>query len=103
MAFLIFFKILFSAVQLNPIILYLSNMNPYRKKRLQIERRKWAVIFLLCFLMVSAFSQDFTQNSLTKHFLNPISFLKLEQENPLRLLFTKFFSPEIPDRFREWR
>jgi hypothetical protein len=78
-------------------------MNPNRQKRLEKERKKWAVIFLLCFLMVSLFSQDFTKNSLTKHFLNPITVLKSEQENPIRFLFTKFFSPEIPDRFREWR
>jgi hypothetical protein len=98
-----FLKNPFSHVQLNPIILYLSNMNPNRKTRLQKERKKWAAIFLLCFLMVSVFSQDFSKNSLTKHFLNPLSILKLEQENPIRLLFTKFFSPEIPERFREWR
>lgn len=90
-------------MQPNPINLYLSNMIPHKKNRLEKERKKWALIFLLCFLMVSAFSQDFTKNSLAKNLLNPISILKLEQENPLRLLFTKFFSPEIPDRFREWR
>jgi hypothetical protein len=67
------------------------------------DRKKWAIIFLICFLMVSILSPNSFNKNLSYFINNPIALLKTEQENPIRFIFTKFFSPEIPDRFKEWR
>ncbi|WP_373520019.1 hypothetical protein [Aquiflexum sp.] len=78
-------------------------MDTFKKKRLARDRIKWAVIFLICFVMVSILSPNSLNKNLSYFITNPIELLKTEQENPIRYIFTKLFTPEIPDRFKEWR
>ncbi|WP_373494684.1 hypothetical protein [Aquiflexum sp.] len=78
-------------------------MEPFRKKRLERDRKKWAIIFLICFVMISVFSPNSFNKNLRYFIDNPIALLKAEQENPIRFIFTKFFSPKVPDKFKEWR
>jgi hypothetical protein len=78
-------------------------MDTFRKKRLARDRKKWAVIFLICFAMVSIFSPNSFNKNINYFLGNPIAFLKTEQENPIRFIFTKFFSPKVPDKFKEFQ
>ncbi|SIS82599.1 hypothetical protein SAMN05421761_105209 [Belliella pelovolcani] len=82
---------------LNP---YLSGMNSRQKQIQRSERLKWGLAFLICMLTAALFSYEPTEKSLFDRISNPISFLKMEQENQFHHIITKFFNPEIPDKFK---
>ncbi|AFL82895.1 hypothetical protein Belba_0227 [Belliella baltica DSM 15883] len=79
---------------------YLSIMVQSNLKKRKIERLRWGFAFVICLMTVLFFSYEPSQSNFLSRIINPIEFLKMEQENQFQKIFTRFFSPEIPERFK---
>lgn len=75
-------------------------MNQNNLKKRRKERFRWGFAFLICLATALFFSYEPSQGDFLGRIINPIEFLKMEQENQFQKIFTKFFSPEIPERFK---
>ncbi|MCH7398788.1 hypothetical protein MM236_12360 [Belliella sp. DSM 107340] len=64
------------------------------------ERKRWALVFLVCLATVLFFSYEPSEHNFLHTLINPIEFLKVEQENQFYQFITKFFSFEIPEKFK---
>lgn len=63
------------------------------------ERLQWLCVAIICGTIVWFYS---SKNLCQERILiNPITLLKLEQENPINHLFTKLVFKEMPDQMKE--
>lgn len=69
-------------------------------KKRRKERLRWGFAFLICLATALFFSYEPSESNFLGRITNPIDFLKMEQENQFQKIFTKFISPEIPERFK---
>lgn len=65
------------------------------------ERLRCVFAFFICLMTTLLFSYESSQKDFFAKISSPIEFLKMEQENQFQKLFTKFFAPEIPERFKK--
>lgn len=75
-------------------------MNASQRPNSQKERIQWFCVAIICGAIVWFYSPKSSIANECVGF-NPITLLKLEQENPIKHLFTKFVFREIPDRMKE--
>lgn len=73
-----------------------------KRKRVQ-ERKKWAIVFLICIGTAFFYSQQSSKNTIAYQLFNPFYAWSNGGENPVRTIITKFVPQQIPDRLKEWR
>jgi hypothetical protein len=84
------------------IVLYLYGMKSRQRIRLEKERRRWALVAVVCALSAFAFSSGISSQSFFYHVSHPLEIFKLEQENPFQKIYSIFKPYTIPEKFREF-
>ncbi|MCL6257730.1 hypothetical protein M3O96_01430 [Aquiflexum sp. TKW24L] len=78
-------------------------MKLFDKKKRDHERKKWAIVFLICIGTGIFYSHQSAKNTMAYQFFNPFYAWSNADENPIRNIVTKFIPQSIPDRLKEWR
>lgn len=82
-------------------ILHLSNMEKAFHSKLKKERKRWAIVLIICILSSLAFSSQFSLRSISYQMVNPLEFFKMEQENPFYKILTIFRTEDLQDKLKK--
>lgn len=83
------------------IVLYLYDMKSRLRLKLDRERKRWALVALICALSAYVFSAGLSSGSFFYHVSHPLEIFKLEQENPFQKIYSIFKPYSVPEKFRE--
>ena len=94
--------VIFSLIDANLYqIQYLSRMKVFDKRNRDQERKKWAIVFLICIGTTFFYAQQSSKNTFAYQFFNPFYTWSNGEGNPIRNVVTKFIPQQIPDRLKE--
>jgi len=78
-------------------------MKVFDKRKRDQERKKWALVFLICIGTDVFYSNQSSKNTMAYQLFNPFYAWSNGEENPVRNIVTKFIPQQIPDRLKEIR